>query len=202
MGGDWAGDERSDPDVKRAARQGVIRLVELVGFLATGVSVALFVAHLASNTPTSLNAVFWNPFFVAIVVAALTSVVAHSWRWKLSLDYFYEHVVHAVAHRGETPVAALAEHYCLPRGVVLSVLERLVKTGDLQGEVRGGIFHSHLTSRPRCPSCGSALSPQDRYLTCPRCRRAFHKRCILDHLADDDHCPACGKRVHLSDLFQ
>lgn len=170
--------------------------------VATGVFTVLFVMFLVQHPDVGTRAVFLDFRFLLSLACLGAAGAVYMVYWRQHITTAKEDIVHAVIFRSETPINKLARKFRVRKREARLILRQLVQEERLKGEIRDNFFYATLTQEPECAICDKPITMSERFLTCPLCRRPYHKDCLLDYLAQvEERCPKCRRKLNLADIY-
>ena len=179
-----------------------LRSVELLlGITAIGMF-ALWLTYALQNPTITIGHLFLHWYFFVFLSSMILITVLQLLSFRTSINDAERAIFEIIVYRKMTPINAIANRLQISKDNVFEIIQKMIVSYKIIGRIEDGIYHSNSPRTPVCPICKEDILSSLRLITCPICRKPFHKDHLMGYLKDfEEKCPVCKNPITLGDLF-
>ncbi len=178
------------------------KTVELILKVTMAVSFILWFFYAWQNPSLPPLNLFLHYSFYIFLISIILFTIIHLNNWRKSVDNAESVIYEIVVYRKETPISTLATKIGVSKDSVYEIIQRMILNSKLIGRIDNGIFYSSRPRKPICPICREEITDSIRLITCPFCRKPFHKDHVLSYIQEvEKKCPSCKNILTLGELY-
>jgi hypothetical protein len=182
-------------------RQSMRAIELLLGITCIGVF-GLWLIYAVESPSLSLGSLFLHPNFYIFLGSLVSLIILQMYQWKKSINNAERAIYEIIVYRKMTPINALANKLQISKDSVFEIIQKMILEYKIVGHIENGIYYTNSPRTPVCPICKEDISTSLRLITCPICRKPFHKDHLMAYLEDvEEKCPNCVNTLTLGDLF-